>query len=183
MTRIRFRIHCGLCASFLMAGAALAQMPAYTQAGPVPPAIPAAKTVFVANAGADSGLFPEPFSGDEDRGYTEFYAALKAAGAYTLTGDPSQADLVLELRLNAPYGPSNPNKPNGAADPLPQFRLIIYDRRTHYVLWTITQSIDAAYMQKNHDKNFDQALAEVLRQFLQVAGKTPAGQGQIPTSN
>jgi hypothetical protein len=183
MTPIRFRSYFGPCAVFLMASAALAQMPAYTQAGPVPPAIPGAKTVFVANAGADSGLFPEPFSGDEDRGYTEFYAALKAAGAYTLVGDPSQADLVLELHLNAPYGPSNPNKPNGTADPLPQFRLTIYDRKTHYVLWTITQSIDAAYMQKNHDKNFDEALAAVLQQFLQVAGKTPAAQGPIQTTH
>ena len=151
-----------------------AQMPAYTKAGPVPPAIAAGKTLFLANAGADSGLFPEPFTGDEGRGYTEFYAALKASGAYTLVGDPSQADLVLELRLNAPYGPSNPNKPKGTADPLPQFRLIIYDRKTHFVLWTITQSIDEAYMQKNHDKNFDQALAAILLQFLQIAGKAPA---------
>lgn len=163
--------------------AACAQMPAYDQAGPVPPAIAAAKTVFVANAGADSGLFPSPFSGDEDRGYTEFYAALKAAGAYTLAGDPSQADLVLELHLLAPYGPSNPSKPNGAADPLPQFRLVIYERKTHYMLWTITQPIDVAYMQKNHDKNFDQALEAVLQQFLQLAGKEPVAAGQTPAAH
>jgi len=39
------------------ATAALAQMPAYDQAGPIPPAVTAAKTIFVSNAGADSGLF------------------------------------------------------------------------------------------------------------------------------
>jgi hypothetical protein len=32
----------------------------------VPPALLTARTVFVSNAGADSGLFPSPFSGDPD---------------------------------------------------------------------------------------------------------------------
>lgn len=153
--------------------ASSAQMPVYTQAGPVPPAISAAKSIFVANAGADSGLFPEPFTGDSDRAYTEFFVALQSTKQYALVSDPSQADLVLELRLEAPAGPANPNKQNGAADPEPQFKLVVYDRKTHYVLWTITESIDSALMQKSHDKNFDTALAELLNQFLMLAGKPP----------
>ena len=149
-------------------------MPTDTQAGPIPPAIAAAKTIFVSNAGSDSGLFPQPFTGDPDRPYTEFYSALKATGDFTLVGNPAQADLVLELRLIAPYGPTNPSKQNGAADPLPQFKLVVYDRKTHFVLWTITQPIDVALLQKTHDKNFDAALTQVLNQFLQIAGKPPA---------
>jgi hypothetical protein len=154
--------------------AALAQMPAYDQAGPVPPAIAAAKYVFVSNAGSDSGLFPEPFTGDPDRPYTEFYSGLKATGDYTLVGDPAQADLVLELRLVAPYGPSEANKQKGASDPLPMFHLVVYDGKTHYILWAVTSSIEIAYLQKTHDKNFDTALTEVLDQFLKIAGKPPA---------
>jgi hypothetical protein len=149
-------------------------MPTYEQAGPVPAAIAAAKTIFVSNAGSDSGLFPEPFTGDPDRPYTEFYSALKATGDYTLVGDPAQADLVLELRLVAPYGPSDANKQKGASDPLPMFRLTVYDRKTHYILWTVSSSIELAYLQKTHDKNFDMALTEVLDQFLKIAGKPPA---------
>ena len=166
-----------LAAVFSLATTALAQMPAYDHAGPIPPAIAAAKTIFVSNAGADSGLFPEPFTGDADRPYTEFCAALKATGNYTLVGDPAQADLVLELRLFAPYGPTNPtnaNKQIGTADPRPMFRLVVYDGKTHYILWTVTSSIELAYLQKTHDKNFDTALAQVLNQFLQIAGKPPA---------
>lgn len=151
------------------------QMAAYKEAGPVPPAITSAKTIFVSNAGSDSGLFPEPFTGDQDRAYTEFYAALKATGDYALVADPSQADLVLELRLAAPNGPSTPSKPNGAADPVPQFKLTVYERQTHYVLWIFTHGIELAYLQKTHDKNFDVALAAILRQFLQIAGKASAG--------
>jgi hypothetical protein len=157
------------------AATAPAQMPAYTEPGPVPPAIARAKTIFVSNAGSDSGLFPAPFSGDQDRGYTEFYAALKSGGNFTLVTDPAQADLVLELRLTAPYGPSDANKQKGASDPLPMFRLMIYDGRTHFILWTITESVQVAYLQKTHDKNFDSALDAVLSQFLQLSGKSPAG--------
>jgi len=157
-----------------VATASLAQMPAYDQAGPVPAAITAAKTIFVSNAGADSGLFPEPFTGDPGRAYTELYAALKATGNYTLAGDPAQADLVLELRLTAPYGPSDANKQKGASDPLPMFRLTVYDGKSHYILWTVTKSIEFAYLQKTHDKNFDAALTEILDQFLKIAGKPQA---------
>jgi hypothetical protein len=160
-------------AAVSLAVTAFAQMPTYDQAGPIPAAITAAKAVFISNAGSDSGLFPEPFTGDPDRPYTEFYAALKAAGNYTLTGDPAQADLVLELRLFAPYGPTNANKQNGTADPRPMFRLVVYDGKSHYILWTVTSSIELAFLQKTHDKNFDMALSEVLDQFLKIAGKPP----------
>jgi len=156
------------------------QMPAYTEGGPVPPAITNAKNIFVSNGGADAGLFPErlpftnsllsqPFTGDSARPYTEFRAALQATKEYTLVSDPNQADIVLELRLTAPYGPSNPNRQNGASDPLPQFRLVVYDVKSHYILWTFTESIEPAYLQKTHDKNFDQALSALLTQFLTVA--------------
>lgn len=56
---------------------------------------------------------------------------------------------------------------------MPMLRLIVYDRRTHYVVWTITQSIEVAGLQKNRDKNFDLALADVPNQCLQAAGKPP----------
>jgi hypothetical protein len=164
----------GVAAALLAATAASAQMPAYDQAGPVPAAILAAKTIFVSNAGSDSGLFPEPFTGDQDRPYTEFTAALKATGSFVMASDPSQADLVLELRLTAPNGPANPNKVAGAADPLPMLRLVVYDRKSHYILWTLTQSVVSAIGQKNHDRTFDDALSQVLAQFLRIAGKPPA---------
>ena len=163
----------GVIAAITLTATAFAQMPAYDQAGPVPQELVVAKTIFVSNAGSDSGLFPEPFIGDPGRPYTEFYSALKATGSYTLVGDPAQADLVLELRLFAPYGPTNANKQNGTADPRPMFRLVVYDGKSHYILWTVTQSVDYAILQKTHDKNFDMALTQVLNRFLQIAGKAP----------
>jgi len=159
------------CSCLFMAVAGIAQrgVPPPTgsfRPGPhVPAAIVNAKRIFVANAGADSGLFPQPFSGDPDRGYNQLYTALQAVGRYQLVDDPSQADLVLELHLIAPYGPTGANKVNGAADPLPSFRLVIYDARSHFLLWALTESIEVAYIQKTHDRNFDEALSNLITDF------------------
>jgi hypothetical protein len=160
----------------LVLAASLSAATAWTQSGPavpapVPVAIQSAKAIFVSNGGSDSGLFPAPFSGDPTRTYDEFYADLKAAGRFELVSDPAQADLVLQIQLTAPYGPTNPNKQNGAADPRPMFRLEVYDRKTHFVLWTLTQSIGLAFLQKTHDHNFDEALGNVVSEFLAVASQ------------
>ncbi len=164
-----------LCAVLLLfcAAAALAQQPAGTPA-PIPSAIASATKIFVSNAGADAGLFPQPFTGDPSRGYTQLYLALKASGRYQLVEAPSDADLVLELHLTAPYGPSNANKAQGASDPRPMFTLTVYDRQTHYVLWTLTHTIDWAVLQKTHDRNFDEALAAIVSQFEALSGKQQA---------
>jgi hypothetical protein len=152
-----------------------ATAPAFAVA-PVPGKIYSARKVFISNAGSDSGLFPHPFSGDPDRPYNQFFANVQAMGRYTIVADPAQADLVLELQLSAPSGPQSPNKQNGASDPLPMFRLVIYDAPTHYVLWALTESIDPANLQKTHDKNFDQALANLVEDFKRVG--TPVAPGQ-----
>jgi hypothetical protein len=174
MSTINFLLRHAACLALLSATAAVAQQPAYTAAGPVPPAILAAKKIFVSNAGSDSGLFPQPFTGDPNRAYTEFYADLKATGSYDLVSDPADADLVLELQLNAPEGPSNGSKQNGASDPLPMLRVVVYDRKTHFVLWALTESIEVATLQKTHDRNFDEAIERLIFQFGRITGKQPA---------
>ncbi len=131
-------------------------------APPIPPAISLAKKVFVSNGGADSGLFPHPFSGSQDRVYNQFYAAMQTWGRYALVGDPEEADLVFQVRLLAPNGPADPNKQKGASDPLPTFQLAIIDRKSHYTLWTVNETVQLAYLQKTHDRNFDDALAAML---------------------
>jgi hypothetical protein len=155
----------------LSAGAAFAQQVAPVPTAPIPAAILAAKKIFVSNAGGDSGLFPSPFSGDPSRGYNQLYAGLKANSQFELVADPAQADLVLELTLTAPNGPSSGSKVNGAANPVPMFRLVIYDARTHFTLWAFTQSIDIAILQKTHDRNFDEAITALLLEFESLAGK------------
>ena len=156
------------CALMLAATLIIAQAPAGRVAAPIPPAIKSAKTLFISNGGADSGLFPSPFSGTSDRPYSEFYADLASDRAHQLVSDPSDADLVLELRLLAPAGPQEPEKQKGASDPLPMLRLVIYDRKTHYILWTLTESIDVALLQKTHDRNLDDAISAIVAEFQQL---------------
>ena len=164
---IRFAIPVLAASAFLTPRCASAQQ----APAPVPPAISSAGKIFVSNAGADSGLFPSPFSGDVNRGYNQLYAALKGTGQYPLVSDPAEADLVLELQLTAPNGPASDNKVKGASEPLPMFRLVVYDRKTHFVLWAFTQSIELAYLQKTHDRNFDDALSAILLEFESLSGK------------
>lgn len=178
MRTMQFAIANFVCVAALLTGTAWgAQQPSSSGTAPVPPALLAAKTVFVSNAGADRGLFPHPFSGDPDRAYNEFYANLQSLGRYKLVTDPSEADLVFELQLSAPNGPSNADKTKGASDPLPMFRLVIYDRKSHYVLWALTESIEQANLQKTHDHNFDVALSalvdDVKRLNAPAAANTP----------
>jgi hypothetical protein len=56
-----------LCASPLRAQQDPQPQSVDASAAPVPPAIFSAKKVFLSNAGSDSGLFPHPFSGSQDR--------------------------------------------------------------------------------------------------------------------
>jgi hypothetical protein len=127
----------------------------------IPAPIANARTVFLANGGADGGLFPEPFSGDPNRAWFGLVGQLKSAGRYDLVSDPSQADLVMEIQLSAPNGPRQGGKQLGAADPVPFFKLTIYDVKTHFALWTITEPIEWAILQKTHDRNFDDAVARL----------------------
>jgi hypothetical protein len=139
---------------------------------PVPAPLLTGRSVFVSNAGADSGLFPHPFSGDTSRPYNALYAALAADGTFSLKSSPAEADLVFEIQLMAPKGPAFGDnqgaKIKGAADPLPMFRLVIYDRPTHYILWTFTELVDIAYLQKTHDRNFDDGIAALVRDLKAV---------------
>ncbi len=137
---------------------------------PVPVGLTEGRKLFLSHAGADAGLFPHPFTGTQDRAYGQFFTLLGASKTYELVSTPAEADLVLELHLTAPSGSLGGDKKRGTEDALPTFKLVVYDRPTHYILWTISQTVDQANLQKTHDKNFDDALAMLAGQFVTAAG-------------
>lgn len=155
-------------------GATQEQATVAAPTAPVPAQIFSAKKIFVSNGGADSGLFPHPFSGTPERAYGAFYAALQGWGRYEIVSSPREAELVAELQLISPSGPASANKVKGASDPLPFFRLIIFDRETHFALWTFTETIYQANLQKTHDRNFDDALAALTVDLKKLAGGAAA---------
>jgi len=157
LSRIGFGFRFVACAALLSAVAALAQQSLTAPAGPVPPAILAAKKIFLSNPGAASALY----SGGPNRAYNQFYASLKTAGVFEMVGDPSDADLVLELQI-ADSG-------SGQAS----FKLVIYDRKTQFMLWTLLEPIKFCNRQKSCDSNFDDALPTLLLNFEKLAGKGP----------
>ena len=157
MDRILYGYRFVVCFVLFSAVYGLAQQPATTPPGPVPPAILAAKKIFISNYGASS----QSFSGSQDRAYNQFYAALQGSGFFEMVGDPSDADLVLELQIYD-SGP-------GSAS----FRLLIYDRKTHFLLWTLLEPITVCARQKTCDSNFDEALLVLLLNFEKLAGKSP----------
>jgi hypothetical protein len=69
---------------------------------PVPPQILAAKKIFIANAGGEQPSEESQYSGDADRSYNQFYAAMKTWGRYELVSSPAEADLWFEIRFTAP---------------------------------------------------------------------------------
>jgi len=143
---------------------------------PVPALLLNARKVFISNGGADAGLFPHPFTGTQDRAYAFVYKALSSGRRFDVVEAPADADIVIEIELLAPLGPLGDNKQKGTADPEPTFKLTVFDRPTHYIVWTLTQTVDQALRQETHDANFDAALNSVLRQLELVAGTTAPAQ-------
>ena len=98
----RFRLIAGLCVvAVLSSVAAIGQQLVSPAVAPIPPALLSATKVFISNAGADSGLFPHPFTGDPDRVYNQFYANVVSWGRYQLVATPAEADLIFEVQLTA----------------------------------------------------------------------------------
>ena len=53
------------------------------------------------------------------------------------------------------------------------FRLVVYDAKSHFLLWAFTQSVAVAILQKTHDRNFDDALNNLLLDFEATAKSKP----------
>ncbi len=162
----------------LLASVSLAVEQSKVPPGPVPAQILAAKKVFVANAGGEQPPSDDAqFSGDSDRAYNQFYAAMKTWGRYELVGAPADADLWLEIRFTAPPASRSVMQGNtvGTAEFDPQFRLVIRDPKTNAILWGFTEHASWALLKGNRDKNFDQALARIVADVQRLAQQATDG--------
>jgi|SRR5579863_2826568 len=141
-------------------------------AAPIPAQITSARKVFISNAGQD-GL--GGFSGDPDRAYNQFYAAVKSWGQYDLVSAPADADLVFEIGFDVPAVGANVVKGDSIGPGYaPQFKLRILDPKTHITLWAFTQHVQWALLAGNRDKNFDQGMASLVTDLKKFAAPSPA---------
>jgi hypothetical protein len=131
---------------------------------PVPEQIAKAKTVFISNAGADgAGTI---YSGGDERPYNQFCAGMKSWGRYKLTSAPAGSDLVFEFLANL--------GPTGVVGT--QLRLRILDPSTHVVLWTLNVHVKPAAKRATSDKNFDDAMAQLVAAVGDLAARPVAAQ-------
>jgi hypothetical protein len=165
-----------ICAAVL--SAALASLPlaaADKDPTPVPPPVPAqiltARKVFIANAGFDGNAFAIlQRAGDAEQPYNQFYAAIKSSGRFEIVGAPIDADLVIEIRFSAHLSGT------GKVDTYqPLVTLTILDSKTHFLLWTITEPVESAILAKTWQKNFDNGIANLVRDLTALAAQPDAG--------
>ncbi len=150
-----------------------AGQPKQAPPAPVPAQILTAKKVFIVNAGADRGTYPvQAFSGDSERAYDGFYAAMKTWGHYQLVGSPSDADLLMEIRFRVRPGLVHDGQTTYWDA---HFRVVIRDPKAQAMLWAITEQVEDAVLQGNRDKNFDQALARIVADLERLTAPSTFG--------
>lgn len=128
-----------------------------TAPGPIPSQIATAKRVFISNAGSD--LRFRQFG--VTRTYDQFYAALKDWGHYELLSSPTDADLVFEINLIASF-----DQYGETYRAVPQLQLRIVDPKTHILLWTIAEPLEAGnfYIVGGHqNEKFDKAMVRLVK--------------------
>jgi len=131
-------------------------------AAPIPVQIPAARQIFISNVpGINLNL-----AGGPTRTYDQFYAAVTGLQKYQLASSPAAADLVFEISIARQID---------AADGGVQLRLVMVDPKTNVPLWTIGQHIEVAVRKATAERNFDNAMAQLLNQLKQVTSTDAGG--------
>ena len=128
---------------------------------PVPSQIASARKVFIANGGYESAI-PPWFDGGPNRGYNQFYSAMKNWGHYQLVSTPADADLVFEILLQRA-------SEEGHNIPRYGFRVTILDPKSHVVLWAVSQEVKGGVLSKSIESNYDKALTALVDQIKKLA--------------
>lgn len=158
ITNVKFSLFAALLV--LAAPALVAQQPA--PAAPIPAPILSAQKVFLANGGADlvsANSFRQ--AGQVDEPYRSTYNALQAWGHWQLVSAPDSADLVLVVRFTAPADSYSKGSPIYA----PQIELTIFDGKSHFPLWTLTQPVKGAFRKATWEKNYADGISGLMDQL------------------
>ncbi len=141
-----------------------AQAPA---SAPLPALLSNTQSIFIGNAGDQENA-------DALRAYNAFYEGIDALHRFKLVTDPSQADMIVELHYEIDLGGSKVSGGNSAR----QFRAVLFDAKTHTLVWSITERTNYAAFQKNRDKNLDAAMVALVTDFTSAVSSQP-----VPPNN
>lgn len=131
-----------------------------TPSAPIPAQIPAAKKVFISNAGDDDWTIPHQLRAP-NLTYDRFYAGIKSWGKYELVSVPADADIVFEIS-------SYDSRMAGLV-----VRLSILDPKTRITLWSLTQKVDAASRSATALKNFNNGIDLLVGDLKKLTAGTP----------
>ncbi len=149
-------------------------LPLYAQTGAAVQAavapIATAKSVYLGSGGGGCPAFSQfSFTDDGNRAYDSFRAALLRWNKLRLAASPAQADLDAEITLKCPVPPpGSTGKMIGLAqtiDSRVRLELRIWDVKTRLPVWTLTEFIAPALLQRNRDRNFDRAMRHLVSRF------------------
>lgn len=130
---------------------------------PIPEEIATAKTIFISNLGADPGgveILLDAIK-DPDALYNRFYAAMKSWGHFQIVGRPADADLVIALNLV--------DHPTFA----PRMNLVIFDEKSHFPLWTLSEPLQTAARKATWQKNFSTCINSLIEDFKRISSPQP----------
>jgi hypothetical protein len=170
----------GLAVAFLGIAVLFSTVPALiaqtteSPAAPRPSQIVSAKKVFISNAGGDTVFW----SGELDRPYNEFYAAIKSWGRYEIVLAPADADMILQISSSSPITGVIDHAlcVSNCATYSPQFRLALLDSKTQIVLWAVTEKQQA--VDKKHrsaEENFQDAIGKLVGDLKALTAQPGAG--------
>lgn len=153
---------------------------------PIPAPITSAQKLFIGNAGMDAFSLQafEELGLNGASPYNVLYSTVNSWGKYQLVSAPADADLVLEIRFTAPFSGGNGERSwdfqRILANVAWQFQIEvqIYDAKTHFLLWTLTEPVRPANLKGTWLKNIataNAALAGDVKSLLSSsAGPAPA---------
>lgn len=152
--------------------------PAATPRAPVPAPIHSAHKLFVANAGMDAfslQAFEELGLSGTDA-YDSLHAEAGKMAGYQLMDSPADADLVLQVRFTAPLTNVGEHQFWGfqriLANTTWQFQtqVDIFDAKTHFLLWSITEPVRPANLKGTWRKNIADANAALAGDVKALIG-------------
>jgi len=129
------------------------QQPLEAPAAPLPAQFLNAKKVFIANGAGDNDPSFAKYTNGPNGPYNQFYANVKALSRYELAASPSEADVVLELRVDyVAY-----SRGGGYF----KLRLEVRDPKANVLLWTFAEWVTDAIGEKAERKYVAEALAKL----------------------
>jgi hypothetical protein len=134
---------------------------------PVPPQIASSKTVFLSNAGADTG-----FPIDPTQVYNDVYKALQTWGRYKLVSSPEQADLVFKLRDMSTFTTYGASHGTVYTVNSPSFQLAIVDPKANATLWMINSPVALAGSKQKLARWISISETNLVSRIKVVAGET-----------